>query len=188
MLLRWKNFAAICCLMFMLQTTGFSQKDEVLNFINEVRTDPQTFLERRLNPFIKVKELEGNSYAQSLVSELKAANKLQPLTASPVLEKLARGHALDMGRKGQLGHNSSNGTTFAQRVRQKVKSGLIAENCDYGNEEPLDIVMSLLIDDGIQGVGHRKNLLNPKLRFIGIGIEKHATYRINCVMDFASEI
>src|SRR5579871_3220191 len=141
MFLRWKYFAPICCALLLLQTTAFSQKDEVLILINEVRTDPQTFLEKRLNPFIKEKELESNSYAQSLVSELKVANKLQPLTASPVLEKLARGHALDMGRKGQLGHDSSNGTTFVQRVRQKVKSGLIAENCDYGNEEPLDIVM-----------------------------------------------
>jgi len=25
---------------------------------------------------------------------------------------------------------------------------MIAENCDYGNADPLDIVMSLLIDDG----------------------------------------
>jgi uncharacterized protein YkwD len=90
-----------------------------------------------------------------------------------------------MGEKGKVGHTSSNGTTFENRIRKKVKSGMIAENCDYGYSEPLDIVMSLLIDDGITNLGHRKNILNPSLNYVGIAIEKHKTYRTTCVMDFA---
>jgi|SRR5579872_5385419 len=165
-----------------------AQSGEVLKIMNEVRTDPQGFLQSRLMPFIKQKQMESNSYAQSLIEEVKTAKPLNPLQASPVLEKTARGHALDMGTKGKVGHTSSDGTTFEKRVRKKIKTGMIAENCDYGNADPLDIVMSLLIDDGIPSLGHRKNILHPGLNYVGIAIEKHKTYRMNCVMDFASAI
>jgi uncharacterized protein YkwD len=167
---------------------SFAQSEEVLKLINEVRTDPQTFLQNRLLPYVKEKEMEDNGYAKSLIDDLKSAKKISPLKASTVLENLARGHAIDMGSKGKVGHNSSNGMTFANRLRKKIKTGMIAENCDYGNADALDIVMSLLIDDGIESLGHRKNILHSGLNWIGIAIEKHKTYRMNCVMDFAESI
>ena len=166
----------------------YAQTEEVLKIMNEVRTDPQGFLNGRLLPYLKEHELEDNSYAKSLVSELKVAKPVNALQSSSVLEKLAKGHAVDMGEKGKVGHNSSNGTTFVNRLRKRIKTGMIAENCDYGNTEPLDIVMSLLIDDGITSLGHRKNILHPTLQYVGIAVEKHKTYRVNCVMDFASAI
>ena len=165
-----------------------AQTEEVLKIMNEVRTDPQIFLNGRLLPYLKEHELENNSFAESLISELKKAKPVNALQSSSVLEKLARGHAIDMGEKGKVGHTSSNGTTFENRVRKKIKTGMIAENCDYGNADPLDIVMSLLIDDGITSLGHRKNILHPSLNYVGIAIEKHKTYRMNCVMDFAGTI
>jgi|SRR5579859_962872 len=165
-----------------------AQPEEVLKLINEVRTDPQTFLQARLLPYLKEHEMEDNSYAKSLIDNLRTARKINPLQASPLLEKTARSHAMDMGSKGTMGHDSSNGTSFVNRVRKKIKGGMIAENCDYGNSDPIDIVMSLLIDDGIASLGHRKNLLHPQLNWIGIAIEKHKTYGTNCVMDFASSI
>ena len=162
--------------------------EEVLKLINEARTDPQVFLQARLLPYLKEHEMENNTFAKSLVDDLKSAKKINPLQASPLLEKTARAHAIDMGSKGTVGHDSSNGTSFVDRVRKKIKTGMIAENCDYGNSDPLDIVMSLLIDDGIASLGHRKNLLHPALNWIGIAVEKHKSYGTNCVMDFASAI
>jgi len=182
-LLKHVNSLILFC---AVSTCSYSQSEEVLKIMNEVRTDPQVFLQTRLISFVKENDLEGNSYAKSLIEELKIAKPTNPLQSSPVLEKLARGHALDMGEKGKIGHNSSDGTTFENRVRKKFKTGMIAENCDYGNAEPLEIVMSLLIDDGITSLGHRKNILHPSLNYVGIAIEKHKTYGTNCVMDFSS--
>ncbi len=179
-------------LLLLLSAAPFeyanAQSEAALKIMNEVRTDPQGFLNLRLLPYLKEHELENNSYAKSLVSELRVAKPVNALQSSSVLEKLARGHAIDMGEKGKVGHTSSNGTTFENRIRKKIKTGMIAENCDYGNAEPLDIVMSLLIDDEITSLGHRKNILHPSLNYVGIAIEKHKTYRMNCVMDFASAI
>ncbi len=178
---------ALLAFTLVLLFAGLSaaQPDEVLRLINEVRTDPQKFLQVRLTPFVKEKGMENNDYAKSLFEILKSAKPVNPLKSSAVLTKLARGHAKDMGSKGKVGHDSSDGTTFVNRLRKKIKTGMIAENCDYGNTNPLDIVMSLLIDDGIVSLGHRKNILFPGLKWIGIAIEKHNTYGMNCVMDFA---
>ena len=162
-----------------------AQPDEVLSLMNEVRTDPQGFLNKRVIPYLKENDLEENPYAKSLVEDLKVAKKVGELQMSAALTKTARSHARDMGQHGTIGHNSSDGTSFPERIPKKFKTGMIAENCDYGNAVPLDIVMALLIDDGIASLGHRKNILHPTLNFVGIAIEEHKTYRTNCVMDFS---
>jgi uncharacterized protein YkwD len=186
MIIKRKSYLILVLLCIATAKFSNAQTEEVLKILNEARTNPQGFLSGRLSPYLKEHELENNSYAKSLVSELKVAKPLNALQSSSVLEKLAKGHAIDMGEKDKIGHASSNGTTFENRIRKKIKTGMIAENCDYGNAEPIDIVMSLLIDDGITSLGHRKNILHPSLNYVGIAIEKHKTYRVNCVMDFSS--
>jgi uncharacterized protein YkwD len=60
----------------------------------------------------------------------------------------------------------------------------VGENIYYGPYTPLEIVIQLLIDDGIEDLGHRKNLLSPKFNSIGVAIKPHKTYEYNCVMGF----
>jgi uncharacterized protein YkwD len=159
---------------------------EVLALLNEVRTNPQQFLANRLAPYMEQNGLQENPFAKSLVEELKKRTPVDSLKISAALAATAKAHATDMGTKNKVGHNSSNGITFDKRLRLRAKAkGAIAENCDYGNTRPLDIVMSLLIDDGIENLGHRKNVLEPRLHFVGIAIEPHKKYGTNCVMDFA---
>lgn len=177
--------------VLLLPAIGYSQSraDEVLEILNMVRTNPQGFISSHVNAYLEENDLTKNSYARSLISDLKKCTPMGELKPSKALNDVAQLHALDMGTKGAVGHTSSDGTTFSERLRKKGKAGgMIAENCDYGNEEPLDIVMALLIDDGIKSLGHRKNILEPTYRWIGIAIEKHKTYRVNCVMDFAEKI
>ncbi|MBL7870711.1 MAG: CAP domain-containing protein [Cyclobacteriaceae bacterium] len=178
----------ITLLLFLGQGMGHiqSREDDVLKIMNAVRTDPQDFIKKYLTPYLKENKLTTNRYAKSLISDLKKTKKMEPLKMSAALSDVAKMHALDMGRLGKIGHSSSDGTSFADRIRKKAKAGgMIAENCDYGNDTALDIVMALLIDDGIESLGHRKNILEPKYQWVGIAIEGHKTYRVNTVMDFA---
>jgi uncharacterized protein YkwD len=174
----------------ILPFTSHSQSDteDIVKLLNVVRTNPQNFLAEYVNPYIEKNNLRKNKYAKSLVAELKEAKKSGALQLSPVISKIAEGHAMDMGKKSKTGHVSSNGTTFEKRLREKIKFGLIGENCSYGYATPLDIVLTLLIDDGIKSLGHRKNILNPKFHWVGIAIEPHRKFRVNCVMDFAEEL
>jgi len=62
----------------------------------------------------------------------------------------------------------------------------VGENCSYGYERAIDIVLTLLIDEGIKNLGHRNNILGPDFNSVGVAIRPHKTYRVNCVMDFGS--
>ncbi|HCZ35462.1 MAG TPA: hypothetical protein DHV26_05990 [Cytophagales bacterium] len=175
--------------LYLLATVSLlaqDQEQEVFALLNAVRTDPQKFSDTYVLPYIKENGLEKNRYAKSLLQDLKQTKPMGALQVADALTKVARYHAKDMGTTGSIGHESTDGTPFHIRVRTQSKAqGMIAENCAYGQTSALDFVMQLLIDDGIESLGHRKNILEPKYQWIGIAIEPHKTYRTNCVMDFA---
>ena len=63
----------------------------------------------------------------------------------------------------------------------------VGENCSYGYEQAIDIVLTLMIDEGIKDVGHRKNILSEDFNAVGVAIRPHKNYRINCVIDFGQQ-
>lgn len=175
-------------LLVVISSVAQDQEQEVLELLNAVRTNPKKFSDTYALPYIKENGLEKNRYAKSLLQDLKQTKAMGALQVAPALTDIARYHAKDMGTTGKTGHESTDGTPFHIRVRTQSKAqGMIAENCAYGQTSALDFVMQLLIDDGIESLGHRKNILEPKYQWIGIAIEPHKTYRTNCVMDFAEK-
>jgi uncharacterized protein YkwD len=93
---------------------------------------------------------------------------------------VAREHASWSGKKGYEGHKG-----FKQRFSPLMeKYNEVGENIYYGPYTPLEIVIQLLIDEGIEDLGHRKNLLSQKFNSIGVAIKPHKTYEYNCVMGF----
>jgi uncharacterized protein YkwD len=55
----------------------------------------------------------------------------------------------------------------------------------YGVMNPRDVVMSLIIDDGVPSRGHRENTLNPKFSCSGVGAAPHAKFNHVFTIDFA---
>ncbi len=103
------------------------------------------------------------------------------------LVKSARDHAVDIGEKGIVGHKGSKDETMSDRIdRYGEWNGKIGENIDFGSNDAVEILLSLLIDDGVPSRGHRKNIFNPDYKLIGIASHPHVQEKICCVMDFAS--
>ena len=59
------------------------------------------------------------------------------------------------------------------------------ENIAYGKTNARDIVLALIIDDGLPSRKHRKNIFNPKFNYAGAACGRHALYRSVCSIDFA---
>jgi uncharacterized protein YkwD len=178
--------SSYCSLCQTLLTNNQHQKElELLQLTNEVRTNPKKFLADRALPYLIDAEEDTikNKYVSSLLADLRKQRPLAPLKEDVYLHDQAHKFAADMGKTGNVGHSSLKLGSFEKRLK-KYSDKATGENCDYGSDEPLEILMNLLIDDGVVGVGHRKNLLAPRFKWIGIGIEPHKVYEWNCVMDF----
>jgi hypothetical protein len=50
-----------------------------------------------------------------------------------------------------------------------------------------EIVLALIVDDGVRGRGHRKNIFNPTYNMAGAAYGSHARFGSVCSIDFASD-
>lgn len=61
----------------------------------------------------------------------------------------------------------------------------IGENIAFGNKNGREIVLQLMIDDGVSSRGHRKNIFSEAFKVVGIASHLHPTYKITSVFDYA---
>jgi len=166
-----------------------SEEEKKVVFLSNLsRLDGALFAKTYLQAYVEGK-LKGKEshYVRTLSAELQKVKGLPMLKPHEKLFKAATYHARDMGTKGLMGHNSSDGIDFFTRIRSFMNpSGnfSFAENCAYGFSSAQDIVLQLLIDEGIPDLGHRKNLLSAKFDLVGVSIQPHKKYQYNCVQDF----
>ena len=157
-----------------------TKEKEVIYIINLIRSNPRLFANTVLTkyPVLIGKEdmLNDKYYYQSLLNTLRKMEQQTLLYADEKCYASAACHAQKSGVLGYTGHARSGNDC-------KAKKHYLGECCDYGNEDPLDIVLSLLIDEGVPSLGHRKILLGD-YESIGVSIRKHKTYRYNAVLDF----
>ena len=177
------------------------QAQAVIAEMNHCRQNPkeyaETSLKKRLECFVydkiyidangkRIKTKEGRGRILEAIDELKAMQPVEPLTYDEGLTNAAGFHCSDIGPSGHTGHNSSDGTSMGDRLKRFVKDRMtMGENIDYGNSSAEDIVISLVIDDGVPSRGHLKNIMNSSFRRAGVAIGPHKKYKFMCVIDFS---
>jgi uncharacterized protein YkwD len=169
---------------------SYMTEDEkkVIFYINLARMNPKLFSETYLKQYLDAVQADSSvgreelTYIISLQSDLKPAKKMDALLPLKELYESANVHAKNMGESGKTGH--ANYDKRFLKVTKNHNNYVTGENCDYGNAEPLAIVLDLLIDAGVSGCGHRKNILNKYFVSIAASIEPHKKYGWNCVIDF----
>lgn len=153
----------------------------VIFYMNLARLDGVKFTDAYLS------DLKGSSktYEKSLVEDLKKSKDKKMLIPNENLCKASRAHVNDIGPKGLVQHNSSDGTGTFVRVAKYYNGGAMAENISFGYSDPLQIIRQLLIDEGNEKVGHRKNILGDAYTRVGVAIGEHSKYRNMCCQDFS---
>lgn len=153
---------------------------ETIYILNLIRANPLLFA----NTVVKrYPEKSGQGYLVNsafYTGLLDTLRKLKPrnfyLTPDINCFYSAKCHALYAGATGYTGHERST-------EECKSKKHFNAECCDYGHNKPLDIIMSLLIDEGVPSLGHREICLGSYKK-MGVSIQAHQQYGYNTVLDF----
>lgn len=111
------------------------------------------------------------------INAVRVSRGVRPLARSQALSRAADGHSRSMVNLGYFSHESRNGTTFADRVKQyyvaRSPAWSVGENLAmFGGLTPSaqDIVGAWL-----QSPPHRANLLRAGFRDAGISIVHHPT-------------
>lgn len=160
------------------------EEKQVIFYTNLARANGKLFAATYLKRYMDSTGIKPTPFTRSLERDLKNIQNLPMLYPKPDLYEIARKHAIESGKTGRKGHQG-----FKKRFND-LESIYYAygENCYYGREDPLVIVIKLLIDEGITDLGHRFNMLDPRYNFIGVSIMPHKTYGYNCVMEFGGKI
>ncbi len=162
------------------------EEKKIYLLTNLARMDGKAFIKNVLDPFVKENDTEKDEYLASLYADLKVHPRLHPLVPHEKLHHSAAHHATDMGKNGKIGHESSDGTDLHTRIKRYHQGHtVLAENCSYGYDDALNIVMQLLIDDNRPEKKHRNVMLGKEFAHLGVSIKDHRAYGANCVMDFS---
>jgi uncharacterized protein YkwD len=182
-------------------TDFYKLEQEVVNELNLARTAPRSYASylKEMRKYFHGKELrrpgditiltkEGDAAVVEAIRFLKNVKSIPPLKRSKGMSRGAHDHVVVQGRSGIVGHGTGEGSQPWERIsRYGTWKKTVGENIAYGCSRPRDAVISLIIDDGIPGRGHRQNIFNPNFRVIGVAWGPHKIYGTMCVIIFAGE-
>lgn len=160
------------------------QERQQFVLLNKVRSNPKLFAMLYLS-YLKG---EGPAY-EEIYQKLLHYPSSKLLNPSKSLYLAAKDHARDLGENGITGHLSTDGGDVKSRLTKYSNNPLyFGENCSYGLTDPLQIVIQLLVDDGVPSRTHRSNILNEGYDQIGVSVQPHSCYNWTCVQVFGCNI
>ena len=173
----------------------------IFNLINKFRSNPRElarhleklkkYLDTSTNILsepdkIQIQMVEGENVFNEAIQFLKNLSPLPPFQWDESLAQSAQEHVDDIGPKGPLLYQSSDGTEPEDRISKYgnyVES--LGENIDFGPNDEIGVIVSLTLDDGEEERPHRDNLFKNDYKKIGIACGPHQTEFQMCVMDMA---
>ena len=175
----------------------------IFNLLNQFRANPRQlarhleklkkYLDKTTNILsepnkIQIQMIEGEKVINEAIKFLKSLSAIPPLEWDENLAKSAQEHVDDIGPKGIISYESSDGTEAEERIT-KYGSYIdsLGENIDFGPNDEIDVIVFMTLDDGEVERPHRGNLFKEEFKKIGVACGPHETEYYMCVMDFASE-
>jgi uncharacterized protein YkwD len=106
-----------------------------------------------------------NQQIFAAVNQFRVSHGLTALRRSPALDRSARAHSLEMGRRGYFAHNSADGEAFWRRIERYYPYPNVGENLLW---EASSVTAATAMKLWIASPPHRENLETAKWRDLGV--------------------
>lgn len=173
---------------------------QIFELINKARANPQEFIphlqqmESRFEGFLMkqpgkttLRTKEGVDAVREAIKFLGQQQPKRQLNWNNELYLAAKQHVSDTGVKGLVQHESSDGKTVKERLKQYGKIvTCYGENLSFHTETPMEVVLQSIVDDGVPNRGHRENLFNPEFRVMGCYSGHHKDFDHMSTIDFCA--
>ena len=175
---------------------------QIYQILNQIRKNPQSFipkLEESLNHFREkiyhkpgedpIQTYEGPEAIEDAINFLKSQRPVKELILDENISRACKDHAYDIGVKGLTTHEGSDGKNISDRIEKYCEwEGAAAENLDFGFKKAENIILNMLIDDGVKERNQRFNLFHPDFKYIGVGANSHRDYGVCAVIGYAVDV
>ena len=176
-------------------------EEEIYRLLNNLRKDPDSFVDHvrdRKDCFDneyytestgqKFKSESGVAHYEKCIVYLDAHEGSRELILSKELSNCAREHCEYLCKSGKFDHESSGKKNLDQRIKQYGNwRGCAGECVCLESSSALDVVLGLLIDDGVRNTENRNHLMNDEYHIVGIAFRtNHKVHQACAVLIFAS--
>lgn len=91
-----------------------------------------------------------------------------------------------MGPTGATGHTGLDGSSpFDRMDRYMSWEATAGENIMYSSRSPMQVLVSLAVDDGVPGRGHRDNIMSTAYAYSGGWTDMHEGYGTQTVIGYS---
>ncbi|HKS29773.1 MAG TPA: CAP domain-containing protein [Pyrinomonadaceae bacterium] len=130
--------------------------------------------------------IEGAVALEEAITYLRQAKPIAPLQLSKGMCMGAKDQSFDQSKTGDVSHQGKDKSFSWDRVaRYGQWQTPISENIAYDSGTARDIVINLIIDDGVPQRGHRNNIFNSSYIVTGVACGNHPLFGGMCVCTFA---
>ena len=154
------------------------EEKDIFYLMNECRKCPkkfaqklkkiQTYLDQNTNILSEpnkkpLQMVEGNNVFYEAIKFLENLSPMKPLQWDNNLYLSAKEHVNDVGPKGLLLYQSSDGTEPQDRICKYGKcEGSFGESIDFAPNDAIGVIVSLTLDDGEEKRTNRKNIFSQE--------------------------
>ena len=172
--------------------------------LNKLRQDPRSYIPiieeqmknlkknnilKKSDSMLRIQTIEGKEAYEDAILFLSQQEPVNPLKKETKLSYAAQDLVKDIGERGVVTHEDREGQFASERIEKYCEWDFCAnELIEVSSRNPQDILVSLLVDDGLRGRPDRKALFQHIYNYVGIACGPHLEYEIVTVFVFAGGI